>query len=134
MLSNLLLAIPTIFEIFTDTAEFRKNIRDKKGQDTIIRGLLMILVALLDCLFVNKDVSFWQSLFLSFGIFVMFFDYVMGMILTKNPFFLGTTSQTDRFWSFIPWYCGLLVRGTVFAIAVILYEHLELIKLLLNLI
>ena len=64
----------------------------------------------------------------------MFFDYCMGIILTKNPFFLGTTSKTDSIWRFIPWYCGLLVRGMVFAISIILYEHLELVKLLFGLV
>lgn len=134
MFSLLLLTAPTIWEILTDHAEWKKDVRDKKGQDVIIRGVIMITVAALDCLVVNPEAAFWQSLLLTFGIFVMFFDYIMGILLTKNPFFLGTTSQTDRFWRFIPWYCGLLVRGTVLAIAVILYKYLELVELLLNLI
>lgn len=134
MWSNLLLAIPTIYEIVTDRAEWKKDIRDKKGQDVIIRTLMMVLVAILNCLFVDPGVTFWQSFVLSVGIFVMFFDYSMGVILARNPFFLGTTSQTDSIWRFIPWYCGLLVRGMVFAISIILYEHLELVNLFFKLI
>lgn len=134
MLSSILLFLPTLFEILTDRADWKKHIKDKKGQDVIIRTILMAFVALLNYLFIDKDSTFWQSFILSVGYFVMFFDYIIGVIMARNPFFLGTTSQTDRIWKFIPWYCGLLVRGTVFAISIILYEHLELVKLIFKLI
>lgn len=119
-----LLAFPTVLEIVADVNEWKRDIRDKKGQDVIIRGIVMILVALLNFLFVDKGASFWASFAVSVGIFVMFFDYFMGMYLTKNPFFLGTTSQSDRFLKIWPWYLTLLARGTVLAIAITLYKLL----------
>lgn len=128
ILSSFILFVPTLYEIITDRAEWKKNIRDKKGQDVIIRGLIMILVSLINCLFVNKDVTFWQSFILSFGYFVMFFDPVMGIILKQNPFFLGTTSKTDKILKFVPWYVQLLLRGTVFAISILVYTKLDIIK------
>jgi hypothetical protein len=129
ILSLLLLSVPTIYEIVSDVKEWRKDERDKKTRDVIIRGLMMVLVALIDCLFVGKE-SFWQGYILSIGLFVMFFDYIMGIYLTKNPFFLGTTSQTDSIWKFLPWYLGVLVRGTFFAATIILYQYWDIIRFL----
>lgn len=128
--SLLLLSLPTVYEIVADVREWRKGERDKKTHDVIIRGVMMALVALLDYLFVGKE-TFWQSYFLSVGIFVMFFDYIMGMYLTKNPFFLGTTSKTDGIWKFLPWYLGLLVRGTLFAMSYCIYKYWDFIDFLI---
>jgi len=127
--SLLLLAVPTIYEIVADVKEWRKDERDKKTRDVIIRAVMMALVALLDYLFVGKQ-TFWQSYLLSVGIFVMFFDYIMGIYLTKNPFFLGTTSKTDGIWQFLPWYLGLLVRGTLFAMSYCIYKYWDFIEFL----
>lgn len=132
--SMMLLSVPTVYEIISDVYEWRKGERDKKKRDVIIRGLMMTAVSMINCFVLAPEVTFWQSFGLSVGLFVLFFDYIMGIYLTKNPFFLGTTSQTDMFWKFIPWYIGLLMRGTVFAISFVLYKHIELIRLLLNLI
>lgn len=133
-ISLILLSVPTIYEIVADVNEWRKGERDKKTHDVIIRAVIMSLVSLVNCLFVDTSVTFWQSFILSVGVFIFFFDPMMGIYLKKNPFFLGTTSKTDQFWKFLPWYCQLLVRGTTLAIGFILYEYLEFIKFIFKLI
>lgn len=117
-----LLSFPTIQEIVFDFFfEYKKGKRDNKVGDTIIRGIVIFFLSALSLFFGAP--SLWKSMLLSTGIFIMFFDYTMGILLTNNPFFLGTTSQSDRKLSIWPWYLLLLARGLFFAATVFIYYY-----------
>jgi hypothetical protein len=114
-----LLCFPTVIELVEDYRDHKKDKRDDKVGDVVRRGILILLMAVIAKLFGAP--SIWQAALLSTGIFVMFFDYFMGMLLTNNPFFLGTTSQSDMKLKIWPWYLLLLARGVFFAATVTLY-------------
>lgn len=89
-----LLALPTILEATLDYREWRQGKKDKKTLDVVLRGLGMLVVGVIVSWF--TDHQFWQGTLYSLGIFILFFDYIMGELLIGDIFFLGSTSKTDK--------------------------------------
>ena len=115
------LSAPLVWEVLSDYNEWRKEKRDKKREDVAIRGCLMGVAAVINTHLIDPSVMAWQGFMLSAGIFIFHFDYIMGYLLTKNPFFLGTTSQTDIFLKSLSGLLGLFGRGILFAIGIFIY-------------
>src|SRR5688572_19126555 len=91
----ILMASPTGVEAFLDIRNYRKGKRDKKkGRDAIIRTAGFLAAGILQSLF--TDHPWWTGTLLSFGIFVMFFDYIMALGMSKRLDYLGQTAWTDR--------------------------------------
>ncbi len=118
------LAVPTILEVVADYKEHKKKPGDNHVGDLIMRGIMMVVMGVI-AHFINPEYAWWQGTILSIGIFVMFFDYAMGVLLTKNPFYLGTTSQTDSILRKSPWFSLLIVRGLLFVASIITYYQLD---------
>lgn len=111
----LLTLAPIGVEAFGDYKSAKKGKKDKKGLDVLYRGIYYVGVGLI--LHWTKAIpqQFWQFVLLGIGSYVMFFDYLTGILFGHNPFYLGKTSQTDSFWNHIPVIAGILWRGIVFA-------------------
>lgn len=130
-----ILAMPTIIEAILDFRAHKKEQAKAKAdpkykpkgdnhkEDLKMRAALMIVAGIAVSL-LDPGHAAWQGVILSLGIFVMFFDYLMGFLLTKNPFYLGETSQTDSWWAAIPLHGALLWRGILFVSAITAYYDL----------
>src|SRR5690242_6032100 len=110
----LLLASPTIVEATSDYIDFKRGKEDKKRFDVFLRSLLTISVGVAASYINGLDFNWLQGIVMSFGVFVMFFDYIMGYLLTGDPFFLGETAETDKEMTRMPEKRLLLYRGIVF--------------------
>lgn len=108
-----------IIEAAVDYLDHKKGKRDKKTLDVILRVAAFVAVGFIAAPTDGK--TWWQGAILSLGLFVMFFDYIMGYLLTKNPFFLGKTSKTDSLWVRIGPIGGIIWRGVLFATALKFY-------------
>lgn len=121
-----ILSLPALVEAGLDYfKEYLKGIADKKGLDVVIRLGGFIAAGVIVSLFTTQ--YWWQGAILSLGIYIMIFDYIMGTLIKKNPFYLGTTSWTDRLIGWMPWFTILILRGILFAATVQVYYQLDLI-------
>jgi hypothetical protein len=124
VLMFVLMCVPTAVEAYVDVRDFREGKRDKKkGRDVVFRILGMIFVGIIQSRF--TDYSWWQVAILSGGIFILLFDMVVGYGMTKRLFFLGKTSQTDRWLNFMPWFMILFFRGIIFVACATVYYDLD---------
>lgn len=132
ILMFLLMSLPTAVEAYVDVRDFRKGKRDKKkGRDMVFRIVGMFLVGAIQALF--TDYSWWQGAILSGGIFVLVFDILVGFLmtaksgrtLTQRLFYLGKTSQSDRWLNFMPGFMILFFRGIIFVACATAYYDLD---------
>ena len=113
----LVLAAPLVWEL----------INDKKGDvhpnnDWLIRGLIAVGASALVSIIGNK--SFLQALVMAFGIFTLFFPYLVNIVHKKEKWWsaLSLTAWPDKlpYWAGTPWYGRLLILliifGTCFSI------------------
>jgi hypothetical protein len=120
----LLMSLPTAVEAYVDVRDFKKGKRDKKkGRDVVFRCAGFLLAGVLQALL--TDYSWWQGAILSGGIFILLFDIIVGYGMTGRPFFLGKTSQTDRWLNFMPWFMILFFRGIIFVACATVYYDLD---------
>jgi hypothetical protein len=119
ILGILFLFIPTVGEAKLDYDEWKSGIRDNKKKDVVLRTGVMIITSGISALYMGKP---WlYSFLLSGAIFFAFFDPIMGYLLKRDIWFLGTTSHSDRFLAKMrPWEV-ILLRGLFFVAAVLLY-------------
>lgn len=122
----IVLIMPTILEVTLDRIDIKRfgTDRHKSTGDLLVRGSALFFAGFLAHL-ISPDKAIWQGAVLALGMFVMFFDYIMGYLLTKNPFYLGKTSQSDRFLSEMPWYGILFFRGVLFVSTIATYYQLD---------
>ena len=132
----LVLFVPTVLEAALDYREHKKreerakkdpNYKPKGDNhvgDLVMRGALMVVMGII-AHFIDPQYMWWQGSILSLGIFIMFFDFIMGYLLTKNPLYLGKTSQTDRKLVGLSGFATIFCRGILFASAVTTYYQLE---------
>jgi hypothetical protein len=124
ILAFIILALPYAIEALLDYKEWKFDIRDKKMLDVFLRGAGMIAAGIIVSTFTDHPA--WQGVLYSLGIYILLFDYTMGYLLKKNIFFLGTTSVTDQFWKFLPWYMNLFVRLWIFGVLATAYYNFDL--------
>lgn len=113
-------ACPMLLELTQDYVDHKNDRRDKKAQDVMGRGILIWLAGIIMYGGFGAP-SVWQSMGLSLGIFVFFFDYIIAYLLTKSLKFLGSTSKSDRFLKRFSPKQLLLARGLFFASTVAIY-------------
>jgi hypothetical protein len=116
----LLMSLPMVAEVLTDYKDYKAGTKDNKPVDVILRGLLIAFTA-----FVVKqyqpDVPFWHIFLLGVGIYIMFFDFIMGYLIKGNIFYLGETSKLDKLLKSTPLEGIVFVRGTIFVSTIAVY-------------
>lgn len=107
-----------------DVRNYRKGKPDKKkGRDAVFRTIGFFAAGVAQSLF--TDHPWWTGTILSFGLFVMFFDYIMAWGMSKRLDYLGKTAWTDRLIGWMAWPYILFIRGWVFAVALTFYYDLH---------
>ena len=134
--SLLLLSVPWILEAVLDLydAKVKKKSDNHKKDIWLVRIPAFIGVSILNViLFPNEFiwlVQLGQGFALAFGLFVMFFDPVMGIGLKGNPFYLNSTgdagtSKTDFKLSNFSALTLTGIRLLILAITLIIYTQLD---------
>jgi hypothetical protein len=116
---------PIVWEAITDYRDSQKEKKDRKVQDVMYRALWYTAVGLLFHATGIMEQSFWQFALLGLGLYVMVFDYIMGYLLKKNIFYVGTTSKLDQLWGFVPPWGSVIIRGIIFASTVTAFYDLD---------
>ena len=108
----LLLIVPLIFRLWWD---YKTIVTESKEPNhtkhTIVTGVVMLAL----CVFVwrfGPAKYFFQPLFLSFCIFLMFFDYTLSLLRGLDWWYVdegldGKQSFTDKIYMHLPWW-GIL--------------------------
>ena len=131
LLTILIAFIPTIVESVTDLYRAKvKHLVDTHTKDIwMLRIPIIIGISLLTPLIFPNEfvywVHFWQMVALSSGIFIMFFDPIMGIGLGHGPFYLGTTSKTDVWFKLIPTWQLYFLKSCLLITGVLIYFTLD---------
>lgn len=90
-----LLSIPILVEWVMD---YRRIVLKKKEDDhdvdTMYRGILIVIISIINSVIVN--VSVWQSALLGIAYFWLVFDYGTNLLTKRKFFYLGKSSWLDR--------------------------------------
>ena len=124
IMAFIILSIPMILEIIQDNRDFKKEKKDKKVLDVILRVVILLPLTYLAGPVLTGQ-TMWQGLILATGIYVMFFDFIMGYIVKKNIFYLGNTSKLDQIWGRVPWHMQIPIRGILLASAMSAFYTLD---------
>lgn len=125
ILCILLLSSPMLVELYND-----RNGDHHPNNDWMLRGLLMLVSALI-VFFIHPHKNFLQGLLLSFGIFLLFFPYLINIVHYQRKVIidsrwwdhLSSTAIPDKWywWSNTPWYGRFFIMAAIFAACVMLY-------------
>lgn len=124
----LLLCLPLFAELYED----RKG--DKHpNNDWIYRGVIMILISTITAFMHIEQYNgpadyfkkFGQNFVLSFGIFSLFFPYLINLAHNKKRWWdsLSKTAWPDKvyLWRMTPWYGRLFILLVLFGVCLIIY-------------
>lgn len=120
ILALLILAIPTLWELYDDRNG--ETQREKKW-DVVKRIILMLLcsygaAALID----SSWITFFKSLALSFAIFFGWFDYLINLILGRKPWYSYLSkSPIDQKFISMNWRVRMGLRIVVFVTSIIIW-------------
>lgn len=115
----LILMLPLIIEAYLDFQKIEKSNGLNHVQNVIkVRVPLILFVSLLNGLLMSNGYPYWvnvlQSMGLCAGLFLLCYDYIMGYILHRDFFFVGTTSLLDQFWGTIGPINTFVVKALAF--------------------
>ena len=117
----LLVSLPMVAEILTDYKDYKNGTKDNKPMDVVLRGLLILFVSFVVKQFQPADVPLWHIFLLGFGVYIMFFDFIMGYLIKGNIFYLGSTSKLDKALKVLPLEGIVLFRGIIFVSTIAIY-------------
>lgn len=117
--------IPIAWEAITDYRDNKKEKKDRKALDVLYRAVWYTAVGTILHITGIMNQTFWQFAILGLGSYVMVFDYIMGYLLKKNIFYVGTTSKLDQLWGFVPPWGSIIIRGIIFASALTAFYDLS---------
>jgi len=117
--------IPIAWEAITDYRDNKKEKKDRKALDVLYRAVWYTAVGIVLHITGIMSQTFWQFAILGLGSYVMVFDYIMGYLLKKNIFYVGTTSKLDQLWGFVPPWGSVIIRGIIFASALTAFYDLS---------
>lgn len=131
-LSILILSLPLIWELWS---ERKGEDPKKKGRSMTVRAALMIVCSCVSAIihdyaewgngdYLDGLLTFAKSLFLSFAIFFLTFDYLINIIFHKKTrvwYSYLSESPLDRLWSGWNWRLRLAIRVAVFAISLTIF-------------
>jgi hypothetical protein len=124
----LMLCAPLFAELYDD-----RDGDEHPNQDWIWRGVLMIIFAALAAFMyielyrgpADYFKKFGQNFVLSFGIFSLFFPYLINIAHNKKRWWdsLSKTAWPDKvyLWRMTPWYGRLFILLVLFGVCVIIY-------------
>jgi hypothetical protein len=129
IIALILLSLPLIIELYDD-----RNGEKHPSKDWFYRSFIAV-VAAIAVASVWPKLGFWidflRGLVLSFGIFALFFPYLMNIILYRNGVItnhrwwshLSTKAALDswRLWGNSPWYVRLFILLLTFFAACLVY-------------
>lgn len=126
----ILLLIPLIHRLWLDhrTIKKLKNEVDHK-KHTIITGALMVLLSFPVWVYGPCRYLF-QPILLSWGIFLMFFDYFLNLLVGKSWYYIdealdGKGSLTDRLWLYTGVWGSLFVKSWILMVTFAVYFYLS---------
>jgi hypothetical protein len=134
--TNLLFLLPPILKAIYDVY-FHQNkgiaVNHKKSLAySILFGFLMVLID-----FRSTPVPYlWQSILLSIGYFWLFFDYIRNILAKVHVFYVDSNPSSDaaedswmdvNFYSKMPWYGVLFLKGWFLLVGVSCYYYLSYI-------
>jgi len=122
----LLLVIPLGLRLWWD---YHTIVNQKKevnhAAHTILTGVMMAVVSVFDWA-LGPTKFYFQPLILSFGVFVLFFDYALNLLRGLNWWYVdegldGKQSLTDRIYTMLPWYGILFLKFWIFLLGFSVY-------------
>ncbi len=123
-LTYLLFCIPLAIELLFDHKRIVKERKvDNHFEDTLVRGVMIIAFAVVDCLI--NEVFIWQSLILGVAFYWLVFDYSINYLIGNHWTYLGNTSWLDRKLNKLNGFMLLLIKLFVMMCAVMVYYHLD---------
>jgi len=132
-ISSLILSLPWIVEAALDLYDAKKLGKyDNHDQDIWVLRIPAAGLASIANVIIFPNEFIWpvhllQSGLLTIGLFVLCFDMTMGLVLKKDPFFLGGSSKFDIFLKQWPKVNVLFARLVIFIITFLIYTQLDYI-------
>lgn len=123
LLFILLFCVPLFCELYDD-----RHGDEHPNNDWVWRGLLMMFVSVAYAMYQPHEhffASFGRAFVMSFGIFVLVFNYAINIIHKKPRWWdsLSDTAWPDRldYWRLTPWYGRLLFMLIIFGVCAFIY-------------
>jgi len=127
----LFLSIAVVCELIEDYIQIvKKKKTDDHTNDMFMRGLLILIGAILDSLVQVHTLSIlhiFQATILGMAWFWLTFDYTLNLLIKRPLPSLGTSSWLDRKIRELPWPLVLFAKIWAFGVGVGVYYYWDLI-------